>query len=260
MHPLPKISVITPSLNQAKYIERTICSVLDQHYPNLEYIIVDGGSVDGTLDILQRYQDRLTWISEKDQGQSDAINKGMSMATGDILAYLNADDVYEPDALETVARHFQDNPASLWLTGRCRIVDEDDHAVRSIITTYKNLLLDRYSYRLLLITNPVSQPATFWRRHAAEVCGPFDIHEHLAMDYEYWLKLGRTFAPLIIDEELACFRIHKESKTSSSFTKTFKQELLIARRFSGSNITNILHFISYCGISFIYSLLRFLKI
>ncbi len=119
----PKISIITPSWNQGPFIERTIRSVLEQGYPNLEYIVMDGGSTDGTIDILRKYEGRLTWVSDKDKGQADAINKGITRSTGDIIAYLNSDDIYETGALRKAADHFSAHPDDRWLTGQCRIID-----------------------------------------------------------------------------------------------------------------------------------------
>lgn len=254
----PRISVITPSLNQGAYIERTIKSVLDQGYPNLEYIVIDGGSSDNTIDILKAYGSRLVWVSEKDEGQSDAINKGLSIATGDIIAYLNSDDLYEQGALSAAAEVFAKDRSVMWLTGRCRIIDEADHEVRRLITEYKNLLLEQYSYRLLLVTNPISQPATFWRRQVVEEFGPFDLNEHLAMDYEYWLRIGRKYPPVIINRYLAGFRVHQASKTTGSFLRTYRQELVIARRYSDSRLLNVLHRMNYYGMSIVYTLLSFI--
>lgn len=243
----PKISIITPSLNQATYIERTIRSVLDQDYPDLEYIVVDGGSTDGTTEILKKYGNRLTWISEKDSGQSEAINKGMRMATGDIIAYLNSDDIYEPGALASVAARFMAEPSLRWLTGKCRIINENGREVRSAITKYKNFLLAHYRYRLLLIANPVSQPATFWRKEVVEEIGLFDPAESLIMDYEYWLRIGRKYHPAIMDESLAAFRIHPTSKTSQNRFLMIRQECAISRKYSGSVLINVLHYLhAFC--------------
>jgi glycosyltransferase involved in cell wall biosynthesis len=255
----PKISIITPSWNQGPFIERTIRSVLDQEYPNLEYIVMDGGSADGTIDILKKYEGRLNWISEKDKGQADAINKGITRATGDIIAYLNSDDIYEPDALRKVADHFSGHPETMWLTGQCRIIDEQDREIRRPITAYKNFLLRHYSYSLLLVTNPVSQPATFWRRTVTSEFGHFDETEHLVMDYDYWLRIGKKYPPAVLDDYLAGFRVYAASKTSSSFLTTFERELVLARKHSTSAVLNGLHWISYRGISAAYLALRFLS-
>ena len=252
---LPKISIITPSYNQGKFIERTIKSVLDQDYPHLEYIVMDGGSSDGTVEILKKYDARLKWLSQKDNGQSAAINEGIRMSTGDIIAYLNTDDTYEAGALKQVADIFTGDPSVMWLTGRCRIIDENDLEIRRLISKYKNLLLNHYSYQLLLVTNPISQPSTFWRRQIVEEYGLFDEDEHLAMDYEYWLRIGKQYPPKILDSFLSSFRIHHSSKSSGSFLKMPRQELLIARKYSDSNLLNIMHQINYYGVCSLYSLI-----
>lgn len=249
---MPAITVITPSFNQARFIERTIRSVLDQDYPNLEYIVIDGGSRDGTVDILRKYEGRLTWVSEKDKGQTDAINKGIERSTGDIIAYLNSDDVYEKDAFARVAEYFSVHPDAMWLTGKCRIIDEQDREVRRPITAYKNFLLRHFSYSLLLVTNPVSQPATFWRREALREIGLFDEDQHLVMDYHYWLRMGRKYPLEVLDAYLAGFRVYAASKTSSSFPTTFKQEMVMARTYSNSRLLNGLHRLSYFAISLAY--------
>lgn len=257
MQTFPRISVITPSFNQGWFIERTIKSVSEQNYPNLEYIVIDGGSTDKTLEILKKYEKKLTWVSEPDKGQTDAINKGIRMATGDIIAYLNSDDMYEEGALHTVARFFLNNPSVMWLTGRCRIVDEDDREVRKMITAYKNFLLTHYSYNMLLITNPISQPSTFWRKEVVKEFGLFDINEHLVMDYEYWLRVGKVYSPGIIKDCLSRFRVHKSSKTASSNYLNFKQELAVSKKYSSSKAIFIIHYLSYLGICSVY---RFLDI
>src|SRR5438128_2672833 len=145
-----RVSIVTPSYNQARFIERTIRSVLDQDHRDVEYIVVDGGSTDGTAGILERYSDRIVWTSERDRGQSDAINKGLHRATGEIVAFLNSDDTYEPGALSAVVAFFSANPEARWVYGKCRIIDENDVEIRRPITWYKNLLLRRYSYAKLL--------------------------------------------------------------------------------------------------------------
>lgn len=252
MHTFPKISVITPSLNQGRYIGRTLRSVLEQNYPNLEYIVVDGGSTDGTVEILKKYEGSLTWISEKDSGQSEAINKGMRMATGDILAYLNSDDMLEPGVLTAVAERFMSNPSIMWLTGSCRIIDQDDREVRSIITAYKNLLLDHYRYTLLLIANPISQPATFWKKEVLDEIGFFDPGESLVMDYDYWLRIGKRYQPAIMDENLAAFRLHPQSKTSLGRFLMIRRECAVARKYSRSVFINVLHYLHAVGMGVAY--------
>lgn len=251
----PLISVITPSFNQAAFIERTIRSVIDQDYGPIEYIVVDGGSTDGTLDILRKYEGRLIWVSEKDKGQADAINKGIKMSTGEIVGYLNSDDIYEEGALGKVAAFFHRAPDMMWMTGGCRIIDHEGREIRRLITAYKNFLLDHYSYSLLLAMNPISQPATFWRRQLVEELGYFDVDEHLVMDYEYWLRAGKKYMPGIFKDGLACFRVHGSSKTQSTNFANFKQELIVASRYSSSRTIRFLHYLNYVVIYFAYSLM-----
>jgi glycosyltransferase involved in cell wall biosynthesis len=256
MQRLPTISIITPSYNQGPFIERTIRSVLDQGYPGLEYIVVDGGSSDGTVEVLKRYGARLSWVSEKDRGQADAINKGIRKATGNIIAYLNSDDVYEPGSLMRVGEFFRDHPEAMWVTGRCRIIDEQGREMRGAITAYKNFLLRHFSYSLLLVTNPVSQPATFWRRQVVSELGLFNEDEHLVMDYDYWLRIGEKYPLAVIDGYLADFRVYPTSKTSSSFLTTFRQEHELAKKRSSSPALQALHYASYLGISAAYLVLN----
>jgi glycosyltransferase involved in cell wall biosynthesis len=237
---LPKISIVTPSLNQANYIETTIQSVLNQGYPSLEYIIVDGGSTDGTLEILKKYEKHLTWSSQKDQGQSDAINKGFRKASGDILAFINSDDCYEPGALHKVGDFFARHPKAHWVTGKCRIINEQGHEQRRLITQYKNLWLSLKSYKVLLVLDYISQPATFWRRTLIEKIGYFDENEHLSMDYDFSLRIGQQFPLHVIHSYLAAFRIHRSSK-SRLIREHFNSDLAIARNYTNSRPLQRLH-------------------
>lgn len=255
-----KISIITPSYNQAEFIERTIQSVLSQNYPDLEYIVMDGGSTDGTQEILKKYSDKIIWKSEKDNGQSDAINKGLKIATGDIVAYLNSDDAYEPDAIKKVAEFFQKNPEKKWVYGKCKIIDKNDKEIRKPITFYKNLLLKNYSYSKLLSENFISQPATFWRKELMNEIGYFDEKEHFCMDYEYWLRIGKKYPAGIINDCLANFRHHISSKSGIVNKKQFRDELRIAKKYSQEKTLPImLHEINYWKITIIYRLMDIIK-
>ena len=224
-----KISVVTPSFNQAAFIERTIESVLSQRGDfELEHLVVDAGSTDGTLDILRRHQGRLRWISEKDRGQSDAINKGFRMAAGDVLAWLNSDDTYEPGALDAVARTLRDTGVR-WCFGECRIVDERDREVRRLISRYKSWVSRRYSLRRLLGRNFIPQPATFFRRDLIEEAGPLDESLHYAMDYDLWLRFARLAPPTFVPRPLAAFRWHGGSKTGGRYRTAAWECFRIAR-------------------------------
>ncbi len=255
-----KISIITPSYNQAHFIERTIESILGQKYPDLEYIVMDGKSSDGTVDILKKYSDHIIWKSEKDSGQSEAINKGLRMATGDIVAFLNSDDTYEPGALQKVADFFKNNPDIKWAYGKCRIVDENDVEIRKPITWYKNLLLRKYSYKKLLSENFISQPATFWRREIHKDIGYIDEKEHYTMDYEFWLRLGKKYPAGVINDYLADFRMYDTSKSGSLSNPQFKDELRIAKSYSnGYKLPIFLHEINYFKIVWAYKLMAALR-
>lgn len=236
----PKISIITPSLNQGDYIEETIQSVLGQGYPNLEYIVMDGGSTDQTLDILRKYTDQINWISEKDQGQSHAINKGLQLATGEVIAYLNSDDVYMRGALHKVGAFFAKYPQAQWLTGRCKIINSKGVEIRKLITAYKNFWLCVRSQSSLLIIDYISQPATFWRRQLVHQVGLLNEDLHLAMDYDYSLRIARHHKLWVINDYLASFRVHSNSK-STLIREHFSEDLAVAQKYTRSGFILNLH-------------------
>jgi glycosyltransferase involved in cell wall biosynthesis len=232
-----RISIVTPSLNQGRFIERTIRSVLEQTGEfELEYRVQDGGSTDGTLEMLRRYEGRLHWASEPDRGPADAINKGLARATGEVLAWLNSDDTYCPGALARVAALFHSRPDLLWLHGRCQIVDEQDRPIRSLISSYKHRLSLRYSYRRLLTENFISQMTVFWRREALDRLGApplLDTQLQLAFDYDLWLRLGRLGAPAYIARPTACFRWRPDSLSGARFERQFEEDFQVSCRYAG---------------------------
>ena len=254
--PLPKISIITPSYNQGDFIEQTIQSVLSQKYPNLEYIVIDGGSNDRTLEILRKYNQDLYWISEPDRGQSHAINKGLQLATGEVIAYLNSDDLYEQGALLKVGEFFASNPKAVWLTGMCRTIDQEGREMRKAITAYKNFWLRLNNYKVLLVLDYISQPATFWRRNLIESVGSFDETLRYAMDYDYSLRVGRHFKLWVLNDYLASFRVHLNSKAGASAHAQFDSDLDIAQRYmTSSTIFYKLHKLHNAIIIKVYSTL-----
>jgi len=253
---LPKISIITPSYNQAKFIERTIQSILNQDYPDLEYIVIDGGSDDGTLEILKKYDDKIIWKSEKDKGLADAINKGLHLATGEIVGYLNSDDLYERGTLNKIGEFFKENRQVMWMCGKCRIINENSKEFYKPITWFKNFWLKRYSYSKLLALNFISQPSVFWRRKLIEEIGFFNCNLNFAMDYEYWVRIGRKYKPAIIDEYLASFRIHPKAMGTTGYSKQFKEELNIATQYSSHWLPILFHYLVYLSIITSYFFLK----
>ncbi len=225
-----KISVITPSFNQGQFIEATIKSVLNQKYPKVEHIVVDGGSTDNTLNILRKYDKKIKWISEKDKGQSDAINKGMKMAKGEILAFLNSDDVYLPGTLKSVANFFKKNPEANWVSGDYYIINAKGKKIRPYVRWYKRFLRLFSSYRLLTFTNYVIQPSTFWRRRVMKEVGLFDVILPYEMDYDYWLRIGKKFPLFIIEKPLSAFRLHEYSKSGFQYANQFKEEIDVLKK------------------------------
>jgi glycosyltransferase involved in cell wall biosynthesis len=222
-------SIVTPCLNAEATIAQTLESVRRQEVPGVEHVIVDGGSTDGTMDLVRAAGDHVRFVSEPDNGLSDAVNKGIGMARNDVIGWLNADDVYLPGALARVATAFAQRPDALWATGRCLIIDADGREIRRGITRYKDSLLRRYSFPLFLTQNFVSSPATFVRRDAFDLVGRFEERFRYSMDYDMWLKLGRRSAPVIIDEPLACFRMAEGSLSMSGFERQFDEHVQNAR-------------------------------
>jgi glycosyltransferase involved in cell wall biosynthesis len=226
---LPSITIVTPSFNAAGTIAETLESVHEQAYPRLEHIVVDGGSTDGTLEILEAARG-IRYVSEPDRGLAHAMNKGIAMATGDLVGELNADDLYEPGALRAVGEAFRDHSNVEWLTGYCRIIDGDGTEIRRAITAYKNVLLRRYSAGLYLTQNFISAPATFFRRTALEAVGGFDERYRISVDYDLQLRLARRNDPLILRRYLASFRMVDGTLSMSGFETQFREHVEQARR------------------------------
>jgi glycosyltransferase involved in cell wall biosynthesis len=252
MTDLPSISLITPTYNQAGYIEQTIESVISQNYPYLEYIVIDGGSTDGTLDILNKYGNKYFWMSEKDRGQSDALNKGMKIAKGDIIGFINSDDILAPQSLWKVGRFFLEHPEAYWLTGKCRTIDENGNEIRKLVTLYKNIWVNTRSLIALKVMNYISQPATFWRRDVMENVGYFNETYHYSMEYDLWMRIGSKYSLFFLPEYLASFRIHPSSKAGSSAKEPFDADLEIMKHYSHGPLLPFLHAVHNSIIVFIY--------
>jgi len=219
-----KISIITPSYNQVSYLEETILSVLNQNYPNLEYIIIDGGSNDNSVEIIKKHESLLSyWISEKDKGQSHAINKGLRKATGEIVAWLNSDDMYLPEILQNVAALFEKHP-------------EIDIVYGDVINFYPNGKEEYYHVKEFepvdfLSRISIHQPAVFWRRSLHEEVGFLDENLHYVMDYDLWLRMFFNFKSLKVDKSLAKFRVHQYAKTSNNPKQMYLEYRKVISRF-----------------------------
>jgi hypothetical protein len=207
--PWPRFTVVTPSYNQAEFLEETIRSVLFQGYPNLEYFVVDGGSADGSVEIIRRYKPWLArWVSQPDGGQAEAIRKGFGWAAGELLAWLNSDDIYAPGALATAARAFADRPEAVLIYGDANVIGRDSslegpaHYVRPFDRAY-----------LLAESNLIAQPSAFFRRAAYAAAGGLDVSLHYVMDWDLWLRLEEQGPVHHLPEVLSSMRDHPTAKT-----------------------------------------------
>ena len=230
MTTFPKISIVTPSFNQGKYLEKTILSVIGQGYPNLEYIIIDGGSTDESVEIIRRYEKHLAyWVSEPDRGQSHAINKGFERATGEIFGWLNSDDWYHPGALMAVAEAFAANPDAGAVVGAGDMLYEE---------TGRAILVESFSvtpeslYRSVL-GQYFMQPSCFFTRMAWEACGPLDESLHLAMDTDLWLSIASKHRFATVSQNLSTTIVHPNAKTTARAAESYADGLLVIERRGG---------------------------
>jgi glycosyltransferase involved in cell wall biosynthesis len=206
MTDLPLVTIVTPSYNQARFLEATLRSVLEQDYPNLEYLVVDGASNDGSVDIIRRYADRLTWwVSEKDSGQSEAINKGLQRARGDIIGWLNSDDVYLPGAVSAAVAAFRSHPEAGIVYGDALAIDADGNS-------FNIMRARQYSLTDLMAFKIICQPAAFMRRSVLEQVNYLNPDYHLLMDNLLWMCMAQK-APLVyVPQTWAAARYHDQAK------------------------------------------------
>ena len=242
-----KFSIVTVNYNGEKFLEETISSVVSQasSETELEYIVIDGGSTDGSLSIIDKYKSYIShFVSEKDKGPANALNKGFSFASGDVLAWINSDDRYFPGTFSRVAQALQRSPDSAFCFGRCPIIDEHGREIRFGITRFKEVffpLSSQFAYRCL---NYISQPAMFFRKNAFLQAGPFCEDMIAAWDYKFVLGLWRQgHAKFINGTPLACFRWHSESISGSNFSVQFKEEYEAVKEDAGTlHPATIVHF------------------
>jgi len=228
----PLVSIVTPSFNQAKYLEATITSVLTQDYKPLEYIIIDGGSTDGSLQILETYGEAITyWRSEPDAGQTEAINRGFARASGEVLAWLNSDDLYYPAAVRSAVLFLMEHPDVGMVYGKADYIDEAGEIVGAFpaAQTEYNKLRRGYVH--------IPQQAAFFRKSLWEQVRPLDTKFYFAMDYDLWIRLSSISSLHFEPEIWAAFRLHGAAKTSEAFERCWPEMLIIHRREGGGYIS-----------------------
>lgn len=220
--PTPTLTILTPSFNQGRYIEQTIRSVSSQDYRPVEHIVIDGGSTDGTVDLLRHFP-HLQWISEADRGQADALNKGLARAAGDIIGWINSDDYYEQNIFASVMRCFED-PAVMWVIGNLTYVDDETSEMAP--DTSRAVTFER------LARNPdiVRQTPAFFRKAFIERAGGWNPDYFMAMDFDLWVRLAKLSAPRMVNSNWAFFRLHAHQKTSHANVIRQKKEIVTILR------------------------------
>lgn len=243
----PRISIVIPSYNKVKFIKETLDSIVSQKYPNLEVIIQDGGSTDGTLDIIKKYckdyPKIFSFVSRRDKGQTDVINKGLKKATGEIFTYINADDVYAKGALLSVGKVFSKKPDTLWLAGRGKVIDAKGQEIAKLITWYKNFLLTINHYSLLLVVNYLMQPSVFLSRKAYKKFGQFVGWEKGVLEYGLWLKLAKHRMPVTVNETLSNFRLVRNSTSVFYLNLISREEIRLMRKYSKNTVLLFFHWL-----------------
>lgn len=242
-----KISIVTPSYNQGKFIGQTLESILSQRLKNIEYIVMDGGSTDSTKSVINKYvplflKKKITFkfISEKDNGQSDAINKGWKIASGDIITYINSDDYYDKNVLQKVLRYFEVNPKIMWAYGGWNFVNQSGKL-------YKKIQPSVYKKQKLLDYCNIGQPSCFFRKELLEEIGLLNENLHLTMDYDLWLRFATKYPAGIMDFAISNMRYHLEAKSGSRTMEHLKECFMLqkkySKKYSWQRLRQILYFI-----------------
>jgi glycosyltransferase involved in cell wall biosynthesis len=221
-----RLFIVVPSYNQGRYIERSLKSVLDQNYPDLEFWIIDGGSTDGTLDLLRRYEDRLRWISEKDDGQSDAVNKGWARCTGEVIGWTNSDDTYESGSFEAVMKVFREHPEVDFVCGDCNVIDDEDYVLRTFKGGPFNVR-DHIRQGFCDVYNR----AVFYRRSLLDRVGFLDTSLYYATDYDLFCRMGQAATPYHIPQALGNLRHQEDAKTRTGQRKMIQESRKVRSKY-----------------------------
>lgn len=222
----PLVSIVTPSYNQGEFIKETIESVLGQSYSNIEYIVLDGASTDNTVDILKTFDDKLTWVSEKDEGQADAVNKGIRRARGEIIGWLNSDDTYFPETIEKIVEYFYDHPCTDMVYGEAYYIDKDGNITERYHT-------EKFNRKRLAEQCIICQPTAFFTREIVEKVGLLEKEYQLSMDYELWMRISGQGKIAYIPEYLATSRMYEENKTLSRRDEVYKETCAAVKKHFG---------------------------
>jgi len=225
----PLVSIVTPSFNQAQFIEDTIRSVLSQNYPLIEYIVIDGGSTDGSVELIRKYADRLAfWQSQKDLGQTDAINQGFNRANGEILAWINSDDTYMPNAIEDAVTYLMENPEVGMVYGDANFIDEKNTIIGKFPAAQTNL---KKLHRGFV---HIPQQASFFRKTLWKQVGPLDPSFYFAMDYDLWVRLAKVAPIIYLPRAWANFRLHSDAKTIAADDRCWPEMIRVHYRDGGT--------------------------
>ncbi|KKQ75754.1 MAG: Glycosyl transferase family 2 [Candidatus Woesebacteria bacterium GW2011_GWB1_38_5b] len=251
----PRISIIIPSYNKVKYIGETLWSIVSQKYPSYEVIIQDGGSVDGTVEVIKKYAKKyssIMWESKKDRGQVDAINKGLRRATGKIVTYVNADDVYLDNALRTIGRSYIETPDKMWFVGKGIVIDGEGKEnvsifYRFLVKPYKDFLLKLNIRPFLLCVNYIMQPSVFLNRNVVSKIGFFFGNSKFVTEYKMWLDLSSLEMPVVINKSISAFRMTADNITSTRTGELLAEDFDLIKKYTKNPFILGLHLLNNLG-------------